>query len=430
VSDGSDDAASDENTATPRPLRTDLTQITEAVAAADADAFVAVGDRFDADLRYLTRVAGSDRASAVVVAPSEDTGGRAVYCVPSALREEADRQFITGARTRGGDGFHDSVSREVRADRDGSHVGEFAAAVVRDLLGDADGDRSLLVPASIPHDAAVYLERAGNDLASTDAVATARSLKTDAEVDRLRRVQRAAVAGVARAETVLAERAVDDADAADRKRSNRRPPLRWDGSALTAERLRRAVNVALAAEGVGDAGDTAIAVGGSANGHPAASTEIRPGETVVVSVSPRGPDGYRGDVTRAFVVDGDGGWERRASVAVEAAREAALAEIEPGVSVATVDGEATAELAAYGFDPTPGPDEPGATHETVHGVGLRRREAPSGGTNLRPGHVIAVEPGVRDPTAGRVRLGDLVVVTDDGYESLAAHPLGITPEPR
>jgi len=413
-----------------RPPRTDLTQITEAVAAADADAFVAVGDRFDDDLRYLTRAAGSDRASALVVTPSEDAGGRAVYCVPSALRERAERRFVEAARDRDG-GFHDSVSREVRTDRAGDHAGERATGVVRDLIGDAGGDGTALVPASIPHDAAVYLERAGNELASTDAVATARSLKTDAEIDRLGRIQRAAVAGVSRARTVLAESAVEGARPTGDDRPDRRPALRWDGSPLTAERLRRAVNVALAAEGVGDAGDTAIGVGGSATSHRrAGTTDIRPGETVVVGVSPRGPDGYHGDLTRTFVVDGDGGWERRASVAVEAAREAALVEVEPGTPVATVGGEAAAELAAYGFDPNPEPGEAGATGEPVRGVGLSRCEAPSGGTELRPGHVIAVEPGVRDPTVGRVRLGDLVVVTDDGYEPLAEHPLGIAPEPR
>ncbi|WP_460561804.1 M24 family metallopeptidase [Halorubrum pallidum] len=426
------------------PLRTDLSQITESIAAADADAFVAVGDRFDDDLRYLTRVAGSERTYALVVAPADDAAGRAVCCVSPEIRERAEREFVSGSRqseaTEGGDGdrtgdtgrpFRDGVAREVRTDRAGDHAGERAAAVVRDLCGGDGGDRTLLVPASIPHDAAVYLERAGNELASTDAVATARSRKTNAELDRLRRVQRAAAAGVARAEAVLAESEVADAAAVGGDGSDRRPALRWDGAVLTAERLRRAVNAALAAEGVGDAGDTTIDAGRSPTDHShVGTTTLRPGETVVVGVSPRGPDGYRGDLTRTFVVDGDGGWERRASVAVEAAREVALGEVEPGVPIATVGGEAAAELAAYGFDPNAGPDGAGATGETVHGVGMSRYEAPSSGTDLRAGHVIAVETGVRDPTVGRVCLGDLVAVSDDGCELLAGHPLGITPETR
>ncbi len=117
---------------------------------------------------------------------------------------------------------------------------------------------------------------------------------------------------------------------------------------------------------------------------------------------------------------------------MEAAREAALAEVEPGAPAATVHGEAAAELAAYGFDPNASPGEPGYTHDTGRGVGLSRREPPAlpGGTALRSGHVIAVEPGVYDPATGGVRLGDLLVVREEGYELLAAYPFGTTPEER
>jgi Xaa-Pro aminopeptidase len=137
-------------------------------------------------------------------------------------------------------------------------------------------------------------------------------------------------------------------------------------------------------------------------------------------------------MTRTFVVNGDGGWERRAYVAVEAAREAALDEIEPGVPVKTVHGEAAAELAAYGFDPNAGEGESGFTHGTGHGVGVSLHESPSltGAGELRPGHVVTVEPGVYDPDVGGVRLEDLAVVTEDGYEILAEYPFGIVPRAR
>ncbi|WP_049906723.1 M24 family metallopeptidase [Halorubrum aidingense] len=440
-----------------RPLRTDLSPIAEAVADADADAFVAVGDRFDDDLRYLTRFSGPDRAYALVVVPRVDPRidrdaeragtGRAVLCAPALFAEQAEREFVDRARTdeataetAGPDDFHDGVTREVRTAAGGAHAGERAAAAVAELLDDErdgerdderDGDRTLLVPASIPHDAAVYLERAGNALASTDAVSAARARKTDAEIDRLRRVQRASVAGMRRAETVLAESEVPAGTGRDG--ATDRPPLRWNDAPLTTERLRREVNAALAERGVRDAGNTVIGAGASAADlHFVGDAEIRPGETVLIDVSPRGPDGYHGDVTRTFVVDGEGGWERRAYVAVEAAHEAALAEIEPGVPAATVHGEAAAELAAYGFDPNAEEGEAGFTHGTGHGVGVSLHESPSlsGGTELRPGHVVTVEPGVYDPAVGGVRLEDLVLVTEDGYEILAEHPFGIVPRAR
>lgn len=238
---------------------------------------------------------------------------------------------------------------------------------------------------------------------------------------------------MARAETMLAESEVVEVESVEDTDTERRPALRWEGAPLTTERLRRAVNATLADRGVRDAGDTAIGAGPSAADlHYVGDDPIRPGETVLIDISPRGPDGYRGDLTRTFVVDGDGGWERRAYLAVESAREAALAEIEPGVPTKTVHGEAAAELAAYGFDPNAGEGEAGFTHGAGHGVGVSLHESPSlsGAGELRPGHVVTVEPGVYDPDVGGVRLGDLVVVTEDGYEVLAEYPFGIVPNER
>ena len=420
------------------PLRTDLTPIVDAVATADADAFVAVGDRFDDDLRYLTRFAGSDRAAALVIAATDDAAGRAVLCVAPSLRARAEREFVSGARDgNDGDGeFHDGVARELRTVQASEHAGERAAAVVGDHAdreGGEGGDRPILVPASIPHDAAVYLERAGNALASTDAVATARSRKTDAEIDRLRRVQRAAAAGMARAETVLAESEVTGGGPDGGAGGERGPALTWEGGPLTTERLRREVNAALGAHGVTDAENSVVTAGSAlADRRLPGDEAIRAGETVIVSVSPRGPDGYYGDLTRTFVVDGDGGWERRAYVAVESAREAAIAEIEPDVPGKTVRGEATAELAAYGFDPNADAGGPAFGRGTGRGVGVSRRESPalSGAGTLRSGTVVTVGAEVSDPGAGAVRLTDLVVVTDEGCEVLATYPFGIVPESR
>ncbi len=455
--------------------RTDLSAVVEACLEADADAFVAVGDRFDDDLRYLTRFSGPDRAFALVVVPDQSGGSapdgsaaRAVLCAPSLFHEQAEREFVAAARSATGDGgdvagndvtagndvaadsdaaaddpdaFHDGVVREVRSDGVGDPAGERAAAALDDLLvdrttdgtGDRPAEPTVLVPRSIPHDAAVYLERAGNAVASTPVVETARAVKTDAELDRLRRVQRATARGMARAEAVLAEsEPVRDPDALAAVGADA-PVLVWNDAPLSTERLRRRVNATLASYGVRDAGNTVIGAGPTAADlHYTGVDLVRPGETVLLDVSPRGPHGYYGDLTRTFVVDGDGGWERRAYVAVEAAREAALAEIEPGATAATVHREAAAELAAYGFDPNAGEGEAGFTHGTGHGVGVSLHEAPSlsADVELRPGHVVTVEPGVYDPATGGVRLEDLVVVTEDGYEILATYPFRMLPKRR
>ncbi|GAB3414964.1 Xaa-Pro peptidase family protein [Haloparvum alkalitolerans] len=406
--------------ARPRPdaPATDLRVLTDALAAADADAFVAVGDRFDDDLRYLTRFAGPDRDFALVVTPETAT-----LCAPTLFAEQAEREFAAAAPpAESGD-----LDRRVETGTAGDPAGERAAAVVTERAGE---ESAVLVPQSIPHDAAVYLEQAGHAITSTDAVAVARERKEPDELECLRRVQRATARGMARAETVLAESQVgaesgpgDDAE----------PVLVWEGGPLSTERLRRQVNATLAAYGVRDAGNTVIGAGPSAADlHYTGVDLVRPGETVLLDLSPRGPHGYYGDMTRTFVVEGEGGWERRAYVAVRAAREAALAEVEPGATAATVHEEAAAELAAHGFDPTAGEGEAGFTHGTGHGVGVSLHEGPSlsAATELRPGHVVTVEPGVYDPETGGVRLEDLVAVTEDGYEILHEYPLGSVPERR
>ena len=434
------------------PLRTDLTPVVDAVRAADAAGFVAIGDRFDDDIRYLTRFSGPDRAYGLVVLPGDgDAPPRATLLAPRLFVEQAEREFVDAAATdddgeaptarSGGDeeprtttaenDFHDGIVRTVDSDRLGDPAGVRAAATLDTVATpdpERDGPPSVLVPASIPHDAAVHLEQAGYALESTTVVTTARATKTPAEVARIRRVQRAAAAGIARAETVLA--ASEPVESGGERRE-----LRWEGEPLTTERLRRAVNATLAAHGVRAAGNTVIGAGPTAADlHYVGTDPIRAGETVLLDLSPRGSDGYYGDLTRTFVVDGDGGWDRRAYVAVEAAREAALAELAagPGVTAATIHREAAAELAAYGFDPSADEGAAGFTHGTGHGVGVSLHESPSLSADvpLEPGHVVTVEPGVYDPDIGGVRLEDLVVVTDTGYELLAEYPFESTPTER
>ena len=437
--DGGPVFASEPDDARRRPdaPTSDLRFLTDALDAADADAFVAVGDRFDDDLRYLTRFDGPDREYALVVTPETAT-----LCAPALFAEQAEREFVGATppaetdaptATHAADAPTDvppAPTRHVETATVGDPAGERAAAVVTERTG---AGSAVLVPRSIPHDAAVYLERAGHEVASTDAVADAREAKAPDELECLRRVQRATARGMARAETILAESEVGAPGSDDGDGDDEAPVLVWEGGPLSTERLRRQVNATLAAYGVRDAGNTVIGTGSSgADLHYTGVDLVRPGETVLLDVSPRGPHGYYGDMTRTFVVAGDGGWERRAYVAVRAAREAALAEVEPGAAAGTVHAEAAAELAAYGFDPAASEGEAGFTHGTGHGVGVSLHEGPSlsAEAELRPGHVVTVEPGVYDPETGGVRLEDLIVVTENGYEILHEYPFGSVPKRR
>jgi Xaa-Pro aminopeptidase len=374
-------------------------RVDEAITTAGVDGFIHIGDRFDDDLRYLTRFAGPDRDYAFVF-----VDGDAVLCAPRLFAEQADREF---------------PGVVVPAESPTASAPERALAVLDDQLS-LDEARVLVLP-SAPAAAVRTIAGAVADV-RLEAIDLDRERKTDVERERHAVVQRAAQQGMARAEAVLAEATVQDAEA----------ELRWDGAALTTERLRREVNAALSTAGVRDAGNTVIGAGPScADLHFTGSDEIRSGETVLLDLSPRGPNGYYADLTRTFVVGDLGEWERRAYDAVEAAQDAALDALGGGTGTPgiRVHEAATETLAEHGFDA--GDVDVGMYHGTGHGVGLSLHEPPSlsSETSLEAGHVVTVEPGVYDPERGGVRLEDLVVVTADGYENLTAYPRAVRPDP-
>ncbi|WP_122090662.1 M24 family metallopeptidase [Halalkalicoccus subterraneus] len=360
----------------------------------NADAFVHVGDCFDDDLRYLTGFSGPDRDYAYVY---DGENGGATLCTPRLFEEQAREEFS---------GRVVSV-----AEQSSRTAGERAAELV---------SGTVLVPQGIPHDAALWLERAGCGIESTDVVERMRVRKTEEEIERISGVQDAAQAGMALAETVLASAEVGDGT------------LNWDGESLTTERLRREVNAAMAREGAAPAGNTVIGAREScADLHFTGDVPIGPGETVLIDLSPRGPAGYYGDLSRTFVVDSEGGWERRAYVAVERAQDAAFEVLSAGAGTvaSAVHGETAAEISAYGFRPD---GSPGFTHGAGHGVGMSLHEAPSlrADRELEAGMVLTVEPGVYDPEKGGVRIEDLVVVREEGFENLTDYPRSLVPQVR
>jgi Xaa-Pro dipeptidase len=65
-------------------------------------------------------------------------------------------------------------------------------------------------------------------------------------------------------------------------------------------------------------------------------------------------------------------------------------------------------------------------HHTGHAIGLRYHEGPfldtGDHTEIRPGMVFTVEPGLYAPDLGGFRHSDTVLVTDDGIEILTYYP--------
>ena len=75
--------------------------------------------------------------------------------------------------------------------------------------------------------------------------------------------------------------------------------------------------------------------------------------------------------------------------------------------------------------------EDGYFHSLGHGVGLDVHEQPglgrAGGEDLLAGDVVTLEPGLYRRGWGGCRLEDLVLVTDNGAETLTSYPYDLEP---
>lgn len=130
--------------------------------------------------------------------------------------------------------------------------------------------------------------------------------------------------------------------------------------------------------------------------------------------------GYCSDMTRTVYM-GDEITEKQLEIytVVLNAQKEALKAIKPGMVCSDIDKVARDYIAAAGYGEYFG-------HGLGHGVGLYIHEEPrfsrSCDVVLEPGMVLSVEPGIYLPGEFGVRIEDLIVVTDDGYENLASSP--------
>jgi Xaa-Pro aminopeptidase len=151
---------------------------------------------------------------------------------------------------------------------------------------------------------------------------------------------------------------------------------------------------------------------------------LEAGDVVVVDIGGPVPEGYCSDSTRTYVL----GEPRDADVAdtyavLQAAQQAAVDAVRPGVAAQDVDAAARRVIADAGFGEY-------FIHRTGHGIGLDVHEDPyivSGNRlALEPGMAFSVEPGIYQPGRWGARIEDIVVVTEDGVEALNRRPHELT----
>ena len=147
----------------------------------------------------------------------------------------------------------------------------------------------------------------------------------------------------------------------------------------------------------------------------AGNRKLRSGDVVIIDAGDR-VEGYRSDLTRTFFFGKPSKKMREIYTIVNEAELAAIEAVKPGEPAETIDLAARAVIERAGYGDY-------FTHRGGHGLGLDFHELPicaTGNKNLlRPGMVIACEPGIYVPGEFGVRLEDNVIVREKGHELLS-----------
>jgi Xaa-Pro aminopeptidase len=162
--------------------------------------------------------------------------------------------------------------------------------------------------------------------------------------------------------------------------------------------------------------DTIVASGErSALPHGVASAAKLPEKGFVVLDYGIVLDGYCSDMTRTVHLGKASSEARRLYLAVLDAQQAAIAAVRAGATASEIDRAARSELKRARLDRY-------FTHSTGHGVGLEIHELPrlaaGNDTILETGMVITIEPGVYLPGNCGIRIEDMLLVTERGYDVL------------
>jgi Xaa-Pro aminopeptidase len=168
--------------------------------------------------------------------------------------------------------------------------------------------------------------------------------------------------------------------------------------------------------------NTWAVVGSGPNGasphHQAGSRVIGQRDMVVVDFG-GAFEGYQSDVTRMISIGAPSGRAAEAHDVVKRAGEAAASAVAPGVTAESIDETARKIIATAGMGDA-------FIHRTGHGLGLEVHEEPyivAGNTlKLQSGMVFSIEPGVYFEGEFGIRVEDIVVVTENGTETLSALP--------
>ncbi|WP_292975822.1 Xaa-Pro peptidase family protein [Mycobacterium sp.] len=231
---------------------------------------------------------------------------------------------------------------------------------------------------------------------ATDVLRELRMVKDDAEVDALRKAGAAIDRVHARVPEFLTPGRTEADVAAD-------------------------IAEAIVAEGHSEVAFVIVGSGphGADPHHEYSDRELQVGDVVVVDIGGPYAPGYNSDSTRTYSIGEPNPEVAQQYAVLQRAQRAAVEAVRPGVTAEQVDAAARDVLAEAGLAEY-------FVHRTGHGIGLSVHEEPyivaGNDLVLQPGMAFSVEPGIYFPGQWGARIEDIVVVGEDGAESVNHRP--------
>jgi Xaa-Pro aminopeptidase len=187
---------------------------------------------------------------------------------------------------------------------------------------------------------------------------------------------------------------------------------------MTEKEIQSIIRSFMVISGDGEAFETIVCAGANAAEchHIPDDTVWKKGEALLVDMGVK-LGGVCSDMTRT-IASGNKEYKAVYDIVLKA-NMAAIEAARPGISCSELDGVAREIIAKEGFADAFG-------HALGHGVGFEIHESPTLRKNdttiLAPGMIVTIEPGIYIPGKFGVRIEDLVLITDDGCQSLTTSP--------
>ena len=369
-----------------------------AIREAGASAFVIYASSSDANMRYLTGFVVGDPVVYI-----RKPGKKGLLIVPQMELERAEAESACEVMTRGDAGFFEILKEE----------SDPWKVIARMIARAVEGE--ILVPARFPLALARALEAHRRVRVNDGVVESMRAVKSSRELAEIRRAQAAAEGAMHLALTMI------------RKATPKGGILMQEGAPLTSETVRRAIAIHLLERGYRAWGTIVSCGTESAMPHRLGSGALLEGEPIVIDLFPQHEvTGYYADMTRTVVHGEPDPDIVEMYLAVRDAQDLARSLAGPRISGPKLHQAVLDLFTERGFET----GTEGFIHSLGHGIGLDVHEKPAlspSGDGLLPGQVVTLEPGLYYRKIGGVRLEDLGVITQQGFDLFTNYPKELAP---